>query len=245
MIQSIHPLTRPFILIVLLLALSLPSHADISIALYTIDGVYEPSGGGDYDKILTKMRAHGLTFKSSYMPVLNARHAFKDAKTDCLSPVDQAVDLFPFPVVQTDTINHAKAYVFWRKRERATPKLEDIEGLVVGSQRGMNYGETFENLNVTYRKAQQLGSVYRALIKRYVDVMVAYTPDIWQLYNSKKIPKISYNIEQPFLVHRDSIVCHKTAETERFVKEFNSHLKTLKEQGVLQEILGLSYTPNP
>lgn len=240
----IHPLTLKQLFFVLILIYPAYSMAETSIALYKIDGIYETSGLGHYDKILAKIRDKGLVFETRYLPVLNARHAFKDGKTDCLSPVDQAVDNFAFPVVQTETINNAKAYVFWRKKDRATPKLEDIEGLVVGSQRGMNYGETFENLDVTYRKAQRLDAVYKALTKRYVDVMVAYTPDIWQLYNSKKIPRISYDIEQPFLVNRDSIVCHKSASTERFVKEFNQHLRTLKDQGILQEILGISYTPD-
>ena len=228
--------------LIFIVSFSVRSEAEVTIAAYHIDGLYDPLHSGLYDQILERMRKFNVQFNVKHLSIVKAARVFKTQGADCLSPVEQAANHFPFPIIESDTLNLAKAYVFWRRGDKPKPLLSDLSGLVVGSQEGMVYGDAFEGIDIFYQKSQYLQSAYKALLAGRIDVMVAYTPDVWLLYGDKTIPNIEYDISKPFWVHHDRIVCHKTAENQYFIEAFNKQLALLNSSGELKRILGLSYT---
>jgi len=106
--------------------------AEIVVSATMIEGIFEPAGTGKYDAIIEKTQSNEHLITIRHHSAVEARRVFKLKETDCFSPSDQQVELFAFPVVQSNTLNVAKAYVFWRVGERAMPAVSDLETQVVG-----------------------------------------------------------------------------------------------------------------
>ena len=129
-----------------------------------------------------------------------------------------------------------------RTGEPPKPALSDLKTLVVGYQKGMNFDHEFEVLNIRGLESRSLKSLHKALLDNQIHAFVAYTPDIWLLFNNKSIPGVQYDISMPFLTHNDSIVCHQTARTEAALMKFNRQLQLLNKAGGVHDILGIAYT---
>ncbi|HEB27165.1 MAG TPA: hypothetical protein ENI05_05240 [Porticoccus sp.] len=228
--------------LVITLLMCSQANGEVTVAVYAINGLYEPSGDGQYDQIIKEAQDshHPITLK--HLPIVEAQRAFKSKTVDCLSPSDQLIENFPFPVIQSNAFNIAKAYVFWRADEYARPKLEQLNHLVVGYQEGVGFHDQFEKLDIKLQESHSIEAMYKALIEKKIDVFLSFTPDIWALFDSKELPNISYEINKPFLTYRDSIVCHKTDSAEITIQAFNKKLHTLDEIGRLRNLLDVNYS---
>lgn len=217
------------------------AYAEVTIGVSNIQGVYEPSKKGVYDQVLAEIQQQGLEFRVKYLPAARLYNDFLAKQIDCLSPSDQAITQYQIPIVQSTAINIAKAYIFWRTGEIPRPTLADLDGIVVGIKTGMKYGELFEKTDLKLERVVRLDLNYKKLMAKRIDAFIAYTPDVWGIFNNTILPGVSYSPEYPITTSYDAVVCHRTAGTEQFIERFNKNLNALIANGRLKSILGLSY----
>jgi hypothetical protein len=220
-----------------------PCLATPQIAVYHLEGLHNQQQSGSYDTLILKVKDLGVDLNLQFSPILRAKHSFNNNEIDCISPADSSGDPYPFPTVQTSPINMAKAYIFRRKGDSIIGDPMQLAGLKVGIRTGMNFGNDFEKIKklVHIELVRDIELNYKKLMAKRIDAFVAYTPDIWNLLGSHELPTLVYDKNHPLLIHPESIVCHDSPENRDFITQFDQALIALIKDGVVKEILGISY----
>ena len=215
------------------------------IGTYHLEGLHTSLQSGAYDKVFLKIKEQGVGFTFQFSPIIRAKHNFNNKAINCLSPSDASDSFFPFPTVQSTPINYAKAYIFSRKGEPVINKVEDLHGKKVGIRTGMNFNKELAEHDVEFEieYVRDIALNYKKLMAKRIDAFIAYTPDIWNLIGSRELADLTYEHKLSLLTHPESVVCHDTPSNRAFIKQFDYELNKLIQQGKLEELLGISYTP--
>ena len=244
--RYINTLYRKWITPVLITLIPIASTAETQISVYHLQGLHTEQHNGAYDKIILTIKQRGVDLSLRFAPIVRAKHLFQNNQINCLCPADAADWFYPFPTVQTLPLNYAKAFIFTREEDPVISTPEQLKGLKIGVRTGMNFGDRFDGYKHTIKldieEVRDIELNYKKLLAGRIDAFMAYTPDIWNLLGQKDLSKLSYDKNNPFYVHPESIVCHDTPENRVFIKQFNHELSQLKQQGTLKELLGISYT---
>ncbi|MCR8923537.1 transporter substrate-binding domain-containing protein [Dasania sp. GY-MA-18] len=216
------------------------------IAVYQLTGLINQQQTGSYNKVLSRIQSLGVNFTLQYSPIVRAKHNFNHQLADCIAPSDEDGTIFNFPTIQSLPFNYAMAYIFTRHDDAIISDLQALKGKKVGVRTGMRFSAEFEQMrNSGYFEVEPVRDLalnYRKLIAKRIDAFAAYTPDIWNLLNSKELAKLHYDASQSMQKHPERIVCHATLSNQAFIKQFNLALQQLKQQGELKQLLGLSYS---
>ena len=225
------------------LILPLLSLGQTLIQTYDLKGLHNTARTGHYDKVMHLIQQQGVPLSLRHGPILRARYLFETKQVDCISPSDDPY--YDFLTLKSKPLNLAKAYIFRRQGDEIITDPKGLKGVVVGITLGMGFSDEFDR--VAAELALQLEPVrdielnYKKLLAKRIDAFIAYTPDIWNIFSTQTIPQLAYDRNKPIAVLSDSIVCHQTPENQAFIHQFNLALDALNQQGVLKELLGISY----
>ncbi len=222
---------------------SVPALAlNMSVATYEIPNILEPNRSGSYDKILLAVEhALGEVIDYSVFPPGRARVLFDSKKTDCILPFDADFLESKDALVQSDSLNLAKAYIFTKSGQQPLNSIDQLAGLLVGVRHGMAFGKDFDKANLSLVRTALLEQNIQLLNRGRIHAFVAYEPDIWDAFNQLQIKPLNYDPLAPIVIHEDSILCHETPKARQFIQRFNLELRKLKDKGIVKEILGDSY----
>lgn len=214
----------------------------IKVAGFEIPGVMEPKLTGSYDKVLTELFSH-LTSKIKYvvMPTARVDAQFSEKSIDCIAPMDIRYSKIQELVINSKPINIAKIYIYSRKKEGPWSILQDIEGKRVGIKNGLWYGPKWSDKKMHVEVVASDEQNIEKLRKGRIDAFLAYVPDMTVLKMEKGIILPNHDPKKPFDIHNDSLLCHKSKQTEKMLKEFDQIVATMRASGRLKQLLGISF----
>ncbi len=237
---------RYLMLIGLLFFPSNPVFAEegIKIIAVQIDGVHQADFGGSYDVILTE--ASGFVDTKYTLNVMSPEKAFSEFEkctNCCLSPVNKNSEFYNFPpsFIASDAMNIAKIYVFSKPGTPAVTDLGSLKGRKVVARSEMPYGQTVERSGLSLELAATDEANIDKLKAGSADAMIAYVPDAYMAFESKRTAVFPYVKDRPIAVHPDSVLCKP--ETGGFVPKLNVALGKLRQAGRIKSIMGIAYIP--
>lgn len=217
--------------------------AEIRLVAYNIPALLQTDGKGSYDKIIAQLgHISGRTWSYDVLNPQRAEKLFVSKEADCVFPLDKYFSPVN-RVLQTDYLNLAKIHIFTPHGATAIDALPALVGLKVGARRGMPYGFKFEALQLDIEWVDDIDQNIRKIQAGRIDAFVAYIPDIWAAFKKNGMPQdfLSYRADKPLLVHEDAFLCHNNAASRAFVADFDAAIKTLRQSGKIQDMLGESY----
>lgn len=229
-----------------LLVLSLPAGfttAQVQIIGYEIPGLHQQDKAGVYDQILQKVViADGMAILDVYPPA-RAERTFKNCQNCCITPVNNNPEFYDFVgnVVSTAAINHARIYIFSPPGSEPFHSLSQLNDKVIGTRFGMPYGKTFNSADLKKIEVSDLGEHISLMKLGHIDAFLAYAPDIYDMFKEEGVTPYPHVESQPYALHPDTLVCRSV--TREFVDTFNKRIKSLRQSGELQKILGDRYLP--
>ena len=229
------------LLLFCLLSLANSCRAETSVVVYDIKGLHHADHSGSYDKILLKAKDLGVGVKLLHAPIIRAKHLFRSKQLNCISPTDGSTDPFPFATIQSLPLNLAKAYIFSKQGGPVYSDLKELKGLNIGVRKGLEFGGKLDQYPLNIEPVWDTEQNYKKLLSGRIDAFIAYVPDLWGYFGSQHIPQLAYNKSKPILVYQESVACHDTPENRAFIKQLNTALQQLQQQGVIKDLLGFAY----
>lgn len=228
------------------IGLSNQSMAEDATTIYAvqIDGVHQSDFSGAYDTILseaTPMISRKYSLKA--LPPDQAFAAFDKCTNCCLSPANANPEFYDYPAnyLVSDAINVAKIYVFSRP---GTPPIVDVtslKGRKVVARAEMPYGRTIDKAGLSLDLAANDEINIEKMKAGSADAMIAYVPDAYLAFESKRTPVFPHQKDRPVAVHPDSVICKP--DTGTLVTQLNAALKKLRDAGRIKAVMGLAYIP--
>ncbi len=215
-----------------------------AITLYSqsIPGLFQEDKKGAYDKVIQVLTQNLTDFEHKVMPNNRAFRAFTNCKNCCYAPANLNSDFYDFDkeVKATQPINIAKVYIFSLKKSHDNlTKLSQLKGKTVGLERGLNYGKAVADADFTASITNSLLQNFNMLLINRIDAVIAYAPDIYQVFKEVDATQFQYQAAHPLAIHKDALVC-RGLQTE-FIHSFNHDLNQLKQSGQLKTMLGEIY----
>ena len=229
------------LLLLTLLTNSLNAQA-LTLYSQSIPGLFQEDKKGAYDQVIKHLTQDLTDFKHAVMPNNRAYRAFSHCQNCCYSPANLNSDFYDFgeDIVATQPINTAKAYIISLTKSRDYfTELSQLSDKVVGLERGINYGKAVADADFTASITNSLLQNFNMLLINRIDALIAYAPDIYQAFKIVDGSQFQYQPEHPLAIHKDALVCRGVGP--KFIQNFNSGLKQLKQSGQLRRILGETY----
>lgn len=161
----------------------------------------------------------------------------------CNPPGNDTKDFYDFgeEVLATEAINTARIYIFSPPGVKPYSSLTELKGKVIGIRFGMPYGAPFEKMNLEVLQVSELQEHISLMKLGHIDAFIAYAPDVYDMFRKLKIEPYPHNKEQPYEIHPDSMMCRSVSN--EFMSNYNQKIRTMRETGELQKILGEKYLP--
>lgn len=204
-----------------------------------IFGLHQQDAQGAYDRIIRQIL--GADIELLVHPPERASEEFGRCQNCCLSPANKNPEFYDYgnDVVQSHPMNSAKIYIFVDSGSPPVNTLDELKGKRVGIRFGMPYGKSVETSNLDFNIVNKLKQNVLMLDMGRIDAIIAYVPDIYQVFEELNRRPFPHDKANPLEVHRDSLICRGV--DSKLINEFNAGLKTMRENKQLQAILGSSY----
>jgi ABC-type amino acid transport substrate-binding protein len=227
---------------ILMIMASVPAaQAAPKIVALAIPGVFEADKSGDYDKVLAKVAANGVTVDYSVIAPGRAEADFKERKFACTMPIDVRFWPGKEKLVNSEPMNVVKIFLFSRTGEGPYTSLDQLKGKLIGARRGIPYGPKLAASGMTPELVNEDDQNVQKLQAKRIDAFLAYVPDMWFWAKDKKQPLPNHDKDHPVDIHRDALLCHDTPENRAYIKAFDAEVVKLRASGELQKILGPSF----
>lgn len=228
----------------LLVVLSLPAQAEITINAQQIPGVYMTDGSGIYNKIYDEVKKQVPDLPN--LDIVNPGRAigsYVRGQVSCLTPANSNSNFYdvPFKTIESMPFNLAKIYAFTAPGKPTVSSIADLKGKKIAVRQGFSYGRDLETAGLQFDKGQSIEANVRKLLDGRVDVVVDFVPDAWEAFDALKMAPLPHVADKPLAVHVDAIVCKDTPETQALISKISDVLLQLKASGKLKEILGSGY----
>ncbi len=199
----------------------------LQVVAFHIANVIEQDGSGEYDKILRELsRETGITFELKVLPIARARALYQDGKYDCLLPLDPVFEQQHQNHLQSIPFYAAKLYAFTPRRRQPIRNIEGLEGLRAGGELGIPYTKELIDI-IGNNTATRLKDLVQMLDKDRFDAIIAYTPDILEVFEHEGIEPLSYDPTFPLAVYEDSLTCRPTDLNIVLMKKINAALEAM------------------
>ncbi len=217
------------------------SAQNITLYSQSIPGLFQTDKQGVYDRIIQLITAQNDHFEHKVMPNNRAFRAFSNCLNCCYSPSNLNPDFYSYSedIQSTLPFNTAKAYIISHKGGQIYSNLKQLSGKRVGIERGINYGKAVATADFIPSITNSLLQNFNMMLINRIDAMIAYAPDIHQAFKDVDAAQFQYQKGQPIAIHSDALVCRGVEQG--FIEEFNTGLKSLRNSGELQQILGELY----
>lgn len=220
----------------------------VSIAINTIPGLLDNQDKNTaYTKLVSRLFNMSSTeLNIGYFPSTRAGKLFREYKVDCLFPGSKKVHFAEEQIIESASLNTAKAYLIARHPFNLEQVLSDPKiRYSIAFRRGNTFGGTLERLSrhMLFEVNNDIQS-FGLLKTERVDFVLAYIPDALEYLTQEDGTSLFYDPQSLFYSQNDSVLCHDNPYTIKFLDELDKHIRMLTESGELDEILGnASYSP--
>ncbi|MBL4906820.1 MAG: hypothetical protein JKX94_05150 [Sneathiella sp.] len=199
----------------------------LDVAAYKIPNVLEPDGSGEYNKILKKITSKtGIVFHLDVLPIARARAGYKNGDYDCLIPLDPIFEQQHQDHLQSISFYEARLYAFTQREKAPITDIRGLDGLRVGGELGMPYTPELTRI-IGNNKAKSLKSLVEMLALNRYEAILAYTPDILELLKLEGPDVLSYDLQFPLAIYKDSLTCRPTNRNSDLMIKINRVLTEL------------------
>ncbi|MEH6477245.1 MAG: hypothetical protein V7727_16250 [Sneathiella sp.] len=196
----------------------------LRVVAFRIVNVLEQDGSGDYNEILKELTFKtGIKFQLEVLPIARARAAYKLGQYDCLLPLDRVFEMKHLDHVQSVAFYKAKLYAFTQNGVAPIQTIESLNGLRVGGELGIPFTPRITKIVGTNR-ATNLKELIRMLERGRFDAIIAYTPDILEIFDEMHVVPLSYDPETPLAIYNDALTCRPTERNIALLKKINLSL---------------------
>jgi polar amino acid transport system substrate-binding protein len=201
----------------------------LTIVAFDIPNVLSKDGSGKYDQILKEIeRNTGIKFTVKVLPIARARNVYANGQFDCLIPLDVLFENQHTDHLQSLPFYKANLYAFTKTGTKPITDMKELKDLRVGGEIGIPYTEEINKL-IGMNKATNLKNLVKMLEHDRFDAIIAYTPDILEVFEHEKMVPFSYDPKHPLVIYNDSLTCRPTDRNSELLNEINhALLKILK-----------------
>ncbi len=200
---------------------SMANETTLRVVAYRIVNVLEQDGSGKYNEILKELTFKtGIKFQLEVLPIARARAAYTLGKYDCLLPLDRMFEQKHLDHVQSVAFYKAKLYAFTQNGAPPIRTIESLIGLRVGGELGVPFTPRLTEI-VGKNRANDLKELIRMLDRGRFDVIIAYTPDILEVFDEMHVVSMSYDPETPLAIYNDALTCRPTKRNIALLKKLN------------------------
>ena len=207
------------ILFITLLAFSNFAFAQTIIGI-DIPGLHSNDGKGLYDVTIQKATGGSVLVMSPSRAVT----AYESCSDCCISPANKNPDFYDYAaghIVSTPMFT-AKIYIFSKPGSPVITDLALLKGKKVGTRKGMPYGHKVESSGARFMKTDKLAQNIKKLEKGRIDYMIAYTPDVYDVFDSIGKAPFPHAETQPVASHEDSLLCKDTPANRILIEKLNA-----------------------
>lgn len=208
------------------------------------EGRVNPDGSGGYAElaryILGQVKTPSILIT---MPILRTVRTFKKGGDRCVLSALHGTwlartELRPEDVVESEPIDYVTAHFVTRPGEPVITDARALEGKSLGHWVGAPVDRILPpDVSVNRVSAATEESNIHMLMSGRVDVIWSWIPDVYILFEKFGYGKPSLVPKEPLLGATSHILCHRSPLTERFIKQVDSVIQTMRSEGKLKEIL--------
>lgn len=213
---------------------------ELTLSTITIDGLHQRDGTGLYDQVMNEAaKAAGDTLKLKTFAPKSLWKFFNSKKLSCVSPAntDKNFYRFAFPTIQSTPFFQAKIFIYTKSGSQPIADLSGLKGKRVGIRNSMDYGNKIDKAGLTMKVARTIEKNIERLEAGEIDAFIAYWPDSDAAFKAKGMEPLPH-ASTPVNFHDDAVLCRDNEEGQKMIEQINKGIKTIKENGKLDKILG-------
>ncbi len=199
----------------------------VEVIAMEIAGVLDVNGTGLYD-VMIKQEP---TAKLNCLPNKRAFQEFEKCSSCCMAPLNTNPEFYeytPKDYIESKPLGVAKVYIFTKPGTPAIADLKQLKGKKVGATLGMNYGKTIGKSGVDLELVSDLKLNIKKLQAGRIDAFIEYIPDAYVAFEKLKLEPFPHVKDKPLVIHNDTVLCKKSADTEKFVGRLNKFIKDVE-----------------
>lgn len=191
-------------------------------------------GSGFYNEIAADLLdGAGAGVAYQLMPYRRAKARFLDGNGACIYP--SAVDVImaggfkgdASSLVESAPLFETRTHIFARRGERAPTTLADLRGKTVAVPSGSVMRNILEAAGAELINVFDETDKARMLLTARVDYMTAMLPDAVLVFDALGEPLPAFDTDLVFLQNTIGVVCHRTPQTEAFIRQLNGRISAL------------------
>ena len=218
------------------------------IYAYQLEYRLNKNSNEQYVALLDEISRNGVSFKKSILPIKRANKNFQKDKTSCIFPTTLSVkktfhpDLKEIKLIQSDPIDKISMRVFTRPDEEKISSMEELKKRnikAIAYWQGLNIEKIVPQKDTLLEPTPNEEVRLKMLYSNRADAIIGFMPDVYLAADKLQLPKPLFNENFAILLNQEaSLVCHDTEKNIELIKNFNQHIKNMKENGKLSSILG-------
>lgn len=210
---------RKFALISCLATFTLFAQAQQIIGI-DIPGLHNNDGKGIYDQVIHSVSNERIIL----MTPERAVNAYESCVDCCISPANKNPDFYNYGAghIVSKPMFTAKIYIFSKPGDAAISDVALLSGKKVGARKGMPYGDNVESSGARFMRVDKLSQNIKKLERGRLDYIIAYTPDIYDVFDSMEKSPFPHVAASPVASHEDSLLCKDTPENRALIEKLNS-----------------------
>lgn len=185
-----------------------------------IPGLHSSDGKGLYDVAIKD--ATGV--KTLILSPARAVSSYDSCVDCCISPANKNPDFYEYGAghIVSKPMFTAKIYIFSKPGSQVITDLDSLRGKKVGLRKGMPYGNKIENSGARFVRADKLTQNIKKLEQGRIEYMIAYTPDIYDVFDSIGKSPFPHAEAEPIAAHEDSLLCKDTPANRALIEKLNA-----------------------
>ncbi len=213
-------LTMPYIFCLsLFFSLSSIAYAQTIIGI-DIPGLHSNDGQGLYDVTIQQATGQAVLIMSPGRAV----KAYENCTDCCISPANKNPDFYDYgdEHLVSQPMFTAKVYIFSKPGDASIDDVSLLKGKKVGTRKGMPYGNNVESSGARFMRVDKLAQNIKKLERGRLDYMVAYTPDVYDVFDTLGKTPFPHAKNAPVAIHEDSLLCKDTPENRLLIETLNA-----------------------
>jgi len=185
-----------------------------------IPGLHSNDGQGLYDLTIQQATGQSVLIMSPGRAV----KAYESCADCCISPANKNPDFYDYDDghLVSQPMFTAKVYIFSKPGDAVIDDITLLKGKKVGTRKGMPYGNNVESSGARFMRADKLAQNIKKLERGRLDYMVAYTPDVYDVFDTLGKAPFPHAKNAPVAIHEDSLLCKDTPENRVLIEKLNA-----------------------
>lgn len=185
-----------------------------------IPGLHNNDGQGIYDVMIHDATGQDVLIMSPARAV----NAYDSCTDCCISPANKNPDFYNYGAehIVSKPMFTAQIFIFSKPGNAIVSDVSLLKGKKVGARKGMPYGDNVESSGARFMRVDKLAKNINKLERGRLDYMIAYTPDIYDVFDTLGKEPFPHAKSEPVASHEDSLLCKDTPENRALIEKLNA-----------------------